>query len=241
MIIDQTMQRRVAELLLTTNEIKEMAHTPSGRLSASQLGMPLQHQILYTIGIRKQFDEYTLRKFLRGNHVEDWYMSILKPVKRQIEVSYKGVIGFADAIVDHKDFEFKGGEIPHEVKSVTGLKFKRIQATNRPDHNHELQGALYGLALESDYFVLDYIASDDYRILSYVLKTNDYKDEIDQIITKFDNAKQAKVIPIFEAREKWMADEKYNSYYEWMNLSEVASIAKLEREYPELHKKFINL
>ena len=55
-----------------------------GWLSASRLNDPLLWQVLYVLGVpQKPIDEYTLRKFLRGNHVEDWLLSNMDCIDKQ--------------------------------------------------------------------------------------------------------------------------------------------------------------
>src|SRR5438105_4187037 len=125
-IQDNFLDRKIGDEIVAAALVKEAAHAVSGKLSASRLNDPLQWQLLYVLGVpQKPIDEYTYRKFLRGNHVEDWLLSKLTPVEKQKFVEYRGVVGYVDAVCDTADWQFPSGIIPLEVKSVSNMKFKR--------------------------------------------------------------------------------------------------------------------
>ena len=209
--------RLISENLVKGQEDRE----PSGKLSASKLYWPLQWQILATqFKLKSHFDEYTLRKFQRGKDVEDWLLKQVETKDKQKFLEYKGVIGYCDAVVDTKDWDNKVGVIPLEVKSVTNQKFKYL-ADRGPDKGHILQNALYALALKSDYHAITYVASDDYRTLTFIEETVYAKKEIDKIIKEFNKAVESKTIPLFEPREKWQANMKYNMFGLFAGLKEV--------------------
>src|SRR3990167_3126726 len=192
-MIDNYLDRLLSEKLLASQEHRE----PSGKLSASKLWWPLQHQILATqFGLKSNIDEYTLRKFERGHQVEEWFVSQIDPLEKQKFLEYRGVIGYCDSIVDTKDWDTKVGVIPLEVKSVTNMKFKRIEKQGA-DKGHILQNAFYALALGTEYHAITYIASDDYRIYTTIHKTKESQEEIDKIIDEFEVAVKSKIIPLF--------------------------------------------
>ena len=222
--LDNYIDNKIGEVLLAENAKKEFDHVSSGRLSASKLNDPLQWQILHAMGIpTAEVDEYTVRKFKRGNHVEDWIMEYLEPKAKQVKAEYRDCIGYIDAVCDTSDWNFPVGIIPVEVKSVANAKYKRITKQHEPDKGHLLQGAYYGMALESKQFALCYIATDDYRVQMYIRDTDEFREEIDTIITKFQNAYQNAMIkgevPVFEEREIWQKNPKYNRYSEYMGLT----------------------
>jgi len=99
-----------------------------------------------------------------------------------------------------------------------------------PDKGHIIQNAFYALALKSDYHAITYIASDDYRIYTTILDTVDFKKEINQIIKDFDEAVESKTIPVFEPREKWQSDSKYNMFQIFAGLN----AEQLQAKYKEL-------
>jgi len=222
--IEQYFERTIDQKLKKQNDVN--THTPSGKLSASGLGNPTQWQILKTLAVKTtEHDEYTLRKFQRGKDVEDRIIELLDPIKKQEPVEYRDVVGFADAFMNTSDWDFPCGIIPVEVKSVTNAKFKRIVGSSRiqgsgAQRGHKLQGALYALARGCSHFTILYVASDDYRTIAYTFKTEDFKEEIDSIIDKYNYHKEKGIIPIFEPMEDWQSNEKYNPYPEWMGLTE---------------------
>lgn len=218
--VSETLDKLVGESISSKNALQRAQHKSSGKLSASSLNDPLQWQILHSLATETaEIDNYTLRKFLRGNHVEEWYVSEIKPLATQKFVEYRNCVGYIDAIVDTKDWDIPVGIIPFEIKSVSNAKFKRIEKQGA-DKSHKLQAAFYAICEKSKNFGISYVATDDYRILTYILDTKDFKDEIDEIITKYDEAKKVGGIPKFEPREKWQANVEYNKYPFFADLTE---------------------
>jgi len=143
----QFLDKYIEDKLLSENEEERLNHTASGKLSASMLGQPLQWQILKVIGVpADDMEEYVTRKFARGNDVEEWLVSQMPGiVNKQKFVEYKNVVGYVDALVDMRDWNLEFDTLPHEIKSVSNAKYKRIQKTE-PDKSHCLQACLYALA-----------------------------------------------------------------------------------------------
>lgn len=213
MKINPTIQNIIAEKVLEESKDKE----PSGRLSASRLGWPLQWQMLHYFKVpQKPIDEYTLRKFQRGKDVEERIMKWIAPSpdKMQVEVAYRDVVGFADVVLDY----------PIEVKSVTNMAFKHRQKEG-PAYGHRLQGELYAKALGHDTFGIAYVASDDYRVLCF---EETITDEVDKVIDAYEAQVRKGTVPVFEAKEKWNAMPDYNPYVEWMDLTEEQIADKLK-------------
>jgi hypothetical protein len=109
------------------------------------------------------------------------------------------------------------------------MKFKRIEKQG-PDKGHKLKACFYAIATNAPHFAVSYVATDDYRIKTYILDTADLKDEIDGIITRFLEQKKLGIVPKFEAREKWQGNRDYNRYFEWMELDEKGIAEKLKVE-----------
>jgi hypothetical protein len=217
MIKDNFVDQEIGKRLLAENDEERKGHVSSGKLSASILNDPIQWQVLKTLGVEgKPIDEYVIRKFRRGKDIESWLVDFLKPVDKQKFVEYRNTVGYIDAVVDTKDWQFPVGVIPAEIKSVSNAKFKRILKQGA-DKGHLLQGAFYGICLNSPKFALCYVASDDLRVETYIYDTDDFKSEIDAIIDKFEEQIKSKVVPIFEARETWQSNEEYCRYPELMD------------------------
>lgn len=233
MIKDYTLDRQIGTKILELNRLERLAHEASGKLSGSILAWPLQWQILKIAGVEpKPFDEFTLRTFQRGKDVEDrivgWTDNI---VAKQLKGFYRDVICFVDIVVKYDGDipQLKGLTLPHEVKSVTNAKFSRIVGTktkpgNGADPQHKLQACHQALAIGSDYFAIDYVASDDLRVETYIYETKEYKAEVDKIIDEYNNAliefQQTGKIPAFEARYSWQANPKYATYPDWIDQGE---------------------
>lgn len=231
MKVDTYVDKCLTSALKKENDEKEAAYKGSGRLSASQLGWPLQWQILKSMGVQPPPpDAYTLRKFARGNHVEDWFIRYLPNlIDKQQKVEYRGAAGKYDALVDTLGWDFNVGVIPIEVKSVTNAKFRYIKQRKSSDRAHLLQGGFYALALNKPSFGIAYVASDDYRVRIHIHSVRDIERDINAIISKFDAQMSLGVVPIFEPEEDWQKNIKYNMYPEWSELSEDEIKSKLKK------------
>lgn len=235
----QFLDKYIEEKLVAENEKDSLAHISSGKLSASMLGQPLQWQILKIIGVPGDaLEEYVTRKFARGNDVEDWLVNQMPGiVEKQKLVEYKNVVGYVDAIVDMKAWNLEFETLPHEIKSVSNMKYKRITKSAEPDKSHCLQACLYALALDTKQFCIDYVASDDYRVETYMLDTRDYSQEVENIISNFDNQLRMGLVPEFEAYLDWQDNEKYANYKRFKGLNSEQIDDILSKEYPEAYKK----
>lgn len=230
MIISKSIENHIAKKLITSNEERELNHTSSGKLSASMLGWPLQWQILKNRGIKGDpFDAYTLAKFKRGIHVEDWLLKEMEEmvVQSQEFVEYRDAIGYLDALVDTKDWDFPVGIIPLEVKSVTNLKFKRLLKEGA-QRSHKLQAGFYAVAKGTEQYAITYVASDDYRTLTLIYETEEVKQEINDIIERYNKQVESGVTPEFVAEEKWQENPQYNNYPTFMGLTEEEIQIKLK-------------
>ena len=219
---DYFLDRIIAENLTRLNEEERKGRTPSGKLSASILGDPLQWQLLKTLGVpQKEVDDYTLRKFQRGKHVEDWVVSQMPGLlERQKLVEYRGAIGYVDALIDTTTgYDIKIGPMVNEVKSSTNASFNWIIKEKKPRHGHCLQAAFYAMALDQPYFAITYVASDDYRIWMVVQKTAEFRTEVDHIIDLYEEALKKHKVPVFEPVENWQSNPEYNKYPDWSALT----------------------
>lgn len=215
MKVNPAIQEIIAAKVLADNAERE-AKEPSGRLSASRLGWPLQWQMLHYYKVKgKTIDEYTLRKFVRGSDVEDRIMQWLSPApdKCQVPVEYRGVVGYMDVELDY----------PIEVKSVTNFAFKHIQKEG-PKRGHKLQAELYAKARGFDTYGIAYVASDDYRVLCF---EEPVTGEVDKVIDRFEQQVGLGTVPAFSPEEPWHAISEYNPYAEWMKLDEAQIATKL--------------
>lgn len=211
--------------------IARALHEPSGRLSASILYKPLLEQVLKILGVpEKPFDDYALRLFARGKQVEEWVCSML-PGEEQKEVSYRNVVGVVDKLHE--------GQVI-EVKSVKRSQWRWLKKEG-VKWSHALQATLYALALEKTEFTVTYACADDFETMSFTHNVDNYKDDVDRIISEVANALKSGVLPEFKARETWQEKPEYASRYstfpDWVGLSVEDMMLKLERQYPDALKK----
>lgn len=215
MKVNPFIQEIIAKRLLEENTSQK---EPSGRLSASRLGWPLQWQMLHYHKVpQAPVDEYTLRKFARGNDVEERVVKWIGASKTQVPVTYRGVMGFADVIPDELGY-------PVEIKSVTNRAFQYKQVEG-PSRGHKLQGELYAKGLGVNTYAVAYVASDDYRVLCF---EEEVGSEVDKVINRYDAQVKIGTIPVFVAEEGWQELKGYNPYYEWMKLTQEQIDEKLK-------------
>lgn len=234
----------IANKLLEEQKDNKRQKELADKLSGSILGNPLQAQVLHMIGVpSKDIDEYVLRKFQRGHHVEAWIMTHLPGVivpkdESQLTVEYRGATGHLDALVEMKVWGMPElGTIPHEVKSVTNMKYKRIEKAGVADWQHTLQAGMYAMALNSSHFMIHYVASDDYRIESMLYETSEVADEIDRIIDEIIDQLATGELPAFVPRLGWQANPEYQNYPIWHSLNKDEANTKLKKEYPDAYKR----
>jgi len=234
----QYLDKYIEQQLIEEAEEEKKNHTPSGKLSASMLGQPVQWQILHVIGVpRDEKEEYVTRKFKRGQHVEEWLLNYMVGlINKQKFVEYKNTVGYVDAIVDMRDWGLEFGVIPHEIKSVSNMKYKRIQK-NGADEQHIYQACLYGLALGTEHFALDYVATDDYRVETYLFETKEYAPKVEKVISNFDTQLASKFVPNFVPLLEWHAKPEYNSYKRFIDLEPIEIDEILKAEYPQAYEK----
>jgi hypothetical protein len=238
-ILDNSINKFIDDSLLAENARREAEHESSGKLSASMLYQPLRTQVLKTIGApRKPLDAYVLGKFIRGNHVEDWFVSKLGEmgvlVEQQKMIEYRGAIGFADAIVDSDKMYFKQGIMPHEVKSVTNAKLKRVNVTE-VDYHYKMQACFYAMGMGVEHFAVDIVSAEDLRPNIYIFKTQEMRADVDKAISAYqiamENWAKDRTLPRFEANPKvaWTGNVKYAMFDEfWMTAPDSEVIKKLE-------------
>jgi hypothetical protein len=228
---------------LLREQIGNKRHTElMGKLSGSILGSPLQAQILHMLGIgEKQQDPYVLRKFQRGHDVEAWVMKHVPGLTdRQTDITYRGARGHIDALVDMAEWDAPElGVIPHEIKSVTNAAYKWIKRSGAK-WSHKLQAGMYALATDADYFMIHYIASDDYRILSFLFDIKEIAPDVDLIIDEVEDQLMSGLLPEFKSREDWQNNKEYQNYPTWSSLTQEELMLKLESEYPDAYERLIS-
>lgn len=239
MRIDVAITKHIDNVLEIKNDLEQAAHEPSGKLSAGFLYQPTRFQLLKYLGVeRTKPDAYSLRKFARGKSVEDWFVDHLDTmgvlVSKQRSVEYRGVVGVVDAEVDSKGLQFKDlGIIPHEIKSVTNRNYKYIHDKGDISEHYQLQAAFYALALGTDYYALDFIASDDLREYVTIHETKNMKSKVDRKISQYmktiEDWKKDQTVPKWEADYKWLENPMYMPFEEvWATCPQSVFIKKLE-------------
>lgn len=224
MIKDKFLNKIIEAELIRKNQEKMALHEPSGKLSASMLFQPVRFQVMKSLGIpRKDIDPYTLGKFERGNRYEavlNEYASKVPGlvIETQKPVEYRGVVGFADMIVNTNLTECKKGIMPWEIKSVANSKLTRIKKTGEIDWHYKLQGCLYALATKSDYYAIVIVANDsDSYVDVSVFGTSELAGEVNRIISDYNlamlNWKEQKKLPeLVDTQCKWATSPDYAMY-----------------------------
>jgi len=147
----------VGKRLKRKAEAASANHTPSGLISGGKLANPTLWSVLDMIGLRKEFDEYTLGKFQRGHDVEARAINLLTglPVQYIMDI-LDGTVENPGWIKVTDDDAVLGGEVYlqyeqgyrggtgfvdlaqktdsgsiyyHEIKSSTKMAYDKVAAT----------------------------------------------------------------------------------------------------------------
>lgn len=233
--LDNELNNKITTKLRVENEAEKAKYEPSGKVSAGMLGKPLLEQVLKVIGVPGAApSDYSLRLFKRGRTVEADLLEMIGVDKCDEKVEYRGAIGYPD-IIHEGDYRE-----PWEVKSIKNSNVKWLLQEG-PNEAYKLQGAFYALALESPTFKIICVAADDYRTFVFDYQTEDFKPEINAILTRIQTQLAMKTLPNFEPYLPYHAKpeypEKYSAYPDWVVLPSQVAMAKLEREYPDAFKK----
>lgn len=226
----------ITKTLRTAHEKERAEHTRSGKLSAGQLSKPLLEQVLKIIGVPEApISDYALRLFKRGNQVEDWIVDMLGKGEEQVEIDYKGVIGYADKVIDG---------VPIEVKSVKSSQWRWLEKEGAR-WSHKLQAGLYALGLDSPTYKLLYVVADDFRVREFELNTADISPDIKKIMNEVATQLKQATLPEFKPREDWQAKpeygEKYSSYPEWVSLDPTTAMTKLKNQHKSAYERLQEL
>lgn len=162
---------------------------------------------------------------------------------------YRGGIGYID--LSQKLAE---DWVYHEIKSSTKMAYDKVSASGRykgvvdiekgvgvPYLHHALQIAYYCLGDEVSRGFLHYLNADDYRLCSFAINPLDYKEEIDKEIDDIQMAFTLKELPAFEGFLPYHKVKAYWSYKEWNELTPQQAMFKLQHDYPEQYKKFMEM
>lgn len=177
----------------------------------------------------------------------------------QRQSGYRGGTGYID--LSQVVGEVKEGVIPapeqwvyHEIKSSTKMAYDKVSASGRykgvvdvekgvgvPYYHHALQIAYYCLADGVSRAFLHYLNADDYRLCSFAINPMDYKEEIDKEIDDIELCFVTKQLPAFEGFLPYHKIKAYWSYKEWNELTPEQMMFKLQHDYPEQYKKFMEM
>lgn len=167
----------------------------------------------------------------------------------QKQSGYRGGTGYID-------LSQKLGDdwVYHEIKSSTKMAYDKVSASGRykgvvdiekgvgvPYLHHALQIAYYCLGDEVGRGFLHYLNADDYRLCSFAINPLDYKEEIDKEIDDIQMAFKLKQLPAFEGFLPYHKVKAYWSYKEWNELTPAQAMFKLQHDYPEQYKKFMEM
>jgi hypothetical protein len=223
--------------LVQQAEVKE----PSGRLSATRLTWPTQWQVLWTLKVPTspelwqekpdKMNTLHFRHFARGAQCEEWLEKVFPPLEKQVEVNYRGWVGYIDRMENGELFGVDH-DVPHEIKSVKADKWYKMfqEGEPEPQYDHVLQANFYALAKELPTFALTYLKSDTLESRTFVYDAGDFQGEVDKQIDEYDEAMKSGTIPKFKAKIDYQKNPKYNQYWEYMGMK--------EKELQDLYNKY---
>lgn len=172
------------------------------------------------------------------------------------EVGYRGTSVTLDLLEDFGDYF-----LVHEIKSANkmswdktaGKGYSKWVAQKKGEviipevkpHNG-IQSALQGLAELQDAdgvvkkvknVLVHYINADDYRIITFEIDPEEYREQIDQDINAILEAFITGVFPEYYARWGWDKG-KYNNFVDFEKLNSAQIEEKLRIQFPEAYAKF---
>lgn len=249
--------------LYTTIKETPDEYQETGQISGSKIAQPTLTAVLTMLGVEKEFDGYTLAKFMRGHDVEEKFIE--RVFHKPKEIAERGCWECEDS---HFEWQY---EIPkgyrgstcsidvletvpqyvtiHEIKSVGKMKYDNVTASGLrkkgeagPDHSHCLQVSLYALSLNrinTPRCLIHYVNADDYRVATFEINPYDYKEELDSRIDAIYHAFTTHELPEYIPFEAWQKG-KYNSFNELENLSKEDVQYYVKKHYPSAYDKFMN-
>lgn len=170
---------------------------------------------------------------------------------------YRGTVVTMDLIEDMGDHF-----IVHELKSATKMSWDKTagagyskwvrekkgeQVIPEIKPHNAIQSALQGLATAVDVggeekpikkVLVHYINADDYRIITFEVDPEEYREQIDNDINAILEAFITKKFPVYTPRWGWDKG-KYNSYRDFENLTSDQIYQKLKIEYKDSLDKFM--
>ena len=170
---------------------------------------------------------------------------------------YRGTVVTMDLIEDMGDHF-----IIHEIKSATKMSWDKTagagyskwvrekkgeQVIPEIKPHNAIQSALQGLAtcIDDDgkekpvkKVLVHYVNADDYRIISFEVDPEEYREQIDNDITAILDAFITKRLPVYQSRWGWDKG-KYNNYKDFENLTSDQIYKKLQIEYKDSLDKFM--
>lgn len=170
---------------------------------------------------------------------------------------YRGTVVTMDLVEDMGDYF-----IIHELKSATkmswdktaGAGYSKWVRTKKGEQvipevkpHNAIQSALQGLATPVDVtgeekpvkeVLVHYINADDYRIITFSIDPEDYREQIDNDINAILEAFVTKTFPEYTPRWGWDKG-KYNNYQDFEKLSSAQIREKLKNEHKDALDKFM--
>ena len=167
------------------------------------------------------------------------------------KVGYRGTSVTMDLIEDMGDHY-----IIHEIKSATKMSWDKTagagyskwvrekkgeQVIPEVKPHNAIQSALQGLVPMDKpvkEVLVHYVNADDYRIITFSINPEEYREQIDNDITAILYAFITKQFPKYEPRWGWDKG-KYNNYKDFENLTSDQIFQKMKIEYKDSLDKFM--
>jgi hypothetical protein len=69
-----------------------------------------------------------------------------------------------------------------------------------------------------------------------VYEVNGVSDKVNGVIKRYEEALKSPAVPKFEEVYAWQKNLDYNSYPDWMGLSEKEMLDRIKNQYPDSYK-----
>lgn len=133
---------KIGQRLKDQNKAAQEAHVSSGLISGGKLAQPTLWAVLDLLGLKKDFDEYSLGKFQRGHDVEARAINFLTDLPMQYIIDILSGAIPNPGWIKLKDEALLGGEVYLQMPAAYrgGIGFIDLaQRNNGSIHYHEIK------------------------------------------------------------------------------------------------------
>lgn len=170
------MIQEIVDNALLKEQEEKLKRVRSGKWSPSSFGRCYRYQFWNRKGevMTNPPDAEALRRFKVGNIIHDYMQGFFPQAQREVKILVEDdIIGFADIVLENEVVDIKSCR-SYEFKLITKKDFDIAKAKE----TNCLQVASYALFLNKPQARLIFIEKDELNSKEFVLKTEDWKEKV---------------------------------------------------------------